>query len=87
MSDALELALVLLACTTPILAIMWMNHYIKQLKRRSKLQEEQAGATAQANLRELDELRQRIEVLESIITDRGYRLDQELRTVAARARS
>lgn len=86
MSDALELALVLLACTTPILAIMGMSHYINHLKQRGKQMDDRAEAAARNTTRELAELRQRIEVLETIITDKGYQLDQELRALGRQVR-
>lgn len=82
MSDALELALILLACTTPILAIMWLDGYLKRLKQRNKAAEEQNSG----NANELAELRQRIEILESIVTEKGYQLDQELRSISRQGR-
>lgn len=82
MIDALELALVLLACTTPILAIMWLGNYLKLLKQRSQT----AGEVSAGTAHELAELRQRIEVLETIVTDKGYQLDQELRSITRQAR-
>lgn len=82
MSDAVELALILLACTTPILAIMALDQYLKRLKQRSKMTGEQSAATAH----ELAELRQRVEVLETIVTDKGYQLDQELRSIGRQGR-
>jgi hypothetical protein len=82
MSDAIELALVLLACTTPILAIMWLDGYLKRLKQRNKVAEEQSATHAT----QLAELRQRIEILETIVTDKSYQLDQELRAVGRQGR-
>ena len=82
MSDALELALVLLACTTPVLAIMGLNHYLKQLKQRDKRAAEYMAGNAQ----EIAELRQRIEVLEAVITDKSYHLEQELRSLGRQGR-
>lgn len=82
MRDAIELALTLLACTTPILAIMWLSAWLKQEKLSNKVADEQNLVHAH----ELAELRQRIEVLETIVTDKGYQLDQELHSLRRQGR-
>lgn len=79
MRNALELALTLLACTTPVLAIMWLRAWLKQEKQHND--EQNIG-----HAHELAELRQRIEILETIVTDKGYQLDQELHSLRRQGR-
>lgn len=56
------------------LAGMFFEHKKAQLKLQDKLSDMQEGQVQQ----ELGEIKQRLNVLERIITDKGYRLDEEI---------
>lgn len=85
MSGVFELSMVLLACTTPALAIIALVMFLRgrALKQRTELElAAQHGKGEVNDLRhELLALRARVEVLEGIVTDRAYSLREEFSTL------
>lgn len=81
MGEALRVGLIMLAVTSPFLIGMFMVHYFKyrsqvtsQLYRdKERIDQENAGFR-----RELKDLRERVEVLETIVTDKRYDLSTKI---------
>jgi hypothetical protein len=86
MLGILNLALVLLACTMPILAIIGVVHFFKYKERTAQylhhMQNEIDLASKTELKREVQELRERVQVLEAIVTDSKYDLMQEFEHLA-----
>ncbi len=78
---ALNLALILLACTMPVLAIIAVAKFFKYKEQTAhhlhNLRTEIDLASKTELKREVQELRERVQVLEAIITDSKYNLMQE----------
>jgi cell division protein FtsB len=81
MFGALSLALILLACTTPVLAIIGVALFFRNRERNAQREHDLKGAidqSAKTELKhELQKLRERVQVLEAIVTDGDYDLKQQ----------
>lgn len=90
MSHIFELTMVLLACTTPALAIIALVMFLRgrALKQRMELELAAQYGKGEVNdlRRDLLALRARVEALESIVTDRDYGLREEFRSLDGAAR-
>lgn len=90
MIDALEVSLILLACTTPALAIIALVFGLRARERRRnkllQLEADRDSAAVDDLRREVLALRARVEVLETIVTERDYQLKEEFRSLERQSR-
>ena len=82
MGSALTLVVVMMAIFLPIIILVFINHYFSYKKstnvQLSDLKKElDANSTAELK-EEIAALKERIVVLESIVTDHRYDLDQKI---------
>lgn len=82
MSDALELFAIMMAIFVPISMMVFINQYFSYKRSTNakmiKLQKEmEANSTGELE-KEIAELKERIIVLESIVTDRGFEVDRKI---------
>lgn len=82
MNDVLELFLIMLSVSSPVLIIVLVVQYFRYralVAQRSAESAREAAALRNGELeREVAELRQRVEVLEAIVTDDKYDLGRKI---------
>ncbi|MGF1760280.1 nitrite reductase [Photobacterium sagamiensis] len=69
-----------------VFAFIGLNRYLQHMAKMKELELEhiknqQAGATNNDLEKELQALKERVNVLEKIVTDRKYQLDEEIRSL------
>jgi uncharacterized protein (DUF927 family) len=82
MDASLQLFGVMMAVMTPIILIVLISEYFKYKKANSaqlnRLDKELHSSSTRALEQEVASLRQRIQVLEEIVTDRGFEVDRKI---------
>ena len=85
MSDVLELFGVMMAVMLPVSLIVFITEYFKYKKstesRIGKLRKEMDLNSTQELQDEVARLRERIEVLEKIVTDNSYEVDRKIQNL------
>lgn len=82
MEASLQLFGVMMAIMTPVILIVLISEYFKYKKATSEQLNRLGKELHDNSTRELEQevasLRQRIQVLEEIVTDRGFELDRKI---------
>jgi hypothetical protein len=82
MKNFLELFLVMVAVSSPVLIIVFVRHYFRYrahvAHRIGEAAREAAERDGEELRREVAILRRRVEVLEAIVTDKKYELSQRI---------
>lgn len=81
MGEALRVGLIMLAVTSPVLIGMFMVHYFKYRSKLAGQLSSDMERVDQENAdlrRQLKDLRERVEVLETIVTDKRYDLSARI---------
>lgn len=82
MGASLQLFGVMMAIMTPIILIVLISEYFKYKKATSaqltRLDKEMHSNSTRELEQEVASLRQRVQVLEEIVTDRGFELDRRI---------
>lgn len=85
MGESLELLVVMLAVGSPVIIIVFINRYFKyrtdMTARMTELKNQIDASSSDQLTRDVARLTERINVLESIVTERGYRIDAEIRSL------
>jgi polynucleotide 5'-kinase involved in rRNA processing len=89
MNDAIGLSLILLACITPVLAIIivkqTMDYRTRKMEIETKLRHEYDQSAFRDVEMEVARLRERVAVLEAIVTDKGYELTEKIKVLGKEA--
>jgi hypothetical protein len=89
MNDAIGLSLILLACITPILAIIIvkqaMDYRTRKMEIETRLRHEYDQHAFKDVEQEVTRLRERVAVLEAIVTDKGYELTEKIKVLGEQA--
>jgi hypothetical protein len=89
MNDAIGLSLILLACITPILAIIIvkqaMDYRTRKMEIETRLRHEYDQNAFKDVEQEVTRLRERVAVLEAIVTDKGYELTEKIKVLGKQA--
>jgi hypothetical protein len=89
MNGILELTLILLACTSPILAVILVKQAFDYRTRKMEIETQLRHEYDQTAFRDVEQevaqLRERIAVLEAIVTDKGYELNEKLKVLGQQA--
>jgi len=82
MNAALQLFGIMMAVMLPVSLIVFITEYFKYKRRTSaqigELKKEIDDNSTDDLIKEISELKERIVVLESIVTDRGYEVDRKI---------
>lgn len=82
MGEALELFGIMMAIFVPISMLVFVNRYWDYKKKTSaelgKLQQQMDSQSTEALEKQVRDLKERVVVLESIVTDRSYDLERKI---------